>query len=1182
MKKLLLLLFLVSSSFSFSQCDFNINLTNSPYILVYVNDVNYPLGSNFQNTYTLTNINDGDIIKIIKPHTVIYAVQMPSTSIQITNSSGIEVYGSRTKNNNNLDEYSVKTVVYVANCDVCETIQNVVTTDTGNGFTSNFTSNNNSFNSNYELIYGGRGFDPSIDGTIVANSITTFNVSVPDGYYDYYLRANCSNGSTDWFGPFEIKTGVDISMNNAWSRSSAGHVFYGNYDLSDESEFLNADKIRLWYYEIIRGRSAAQVQTMIADIIRIKGLKTVHIRDWDNFDFNLLPDDVESITISNCNNLVIDFSRFKKLTYINMGSVNFAQPPTFDQSSQHLNSLRINDSGNNFDLNELPPKSLYSLIVGSNNQSGSNETQFSNSDFNISRLTEIRYLSIYNSNIDNITGVWPQNLRHLTMEGYFSNAVNISSGSSLEQLELSSPNLSSVSINNIDMDRILIRGGQMLNTLNVTNVNTLNSIFYNNTYDSSLSLNRKDLTGVFSVQPVYNVQNVNLDIIGGNLSNTILNVTNSNFKQVGLNSIKYGASGNTIAQGTNISTLNFNNNLISTILMINGYRNLNFENNTIDESIALFPNTIEFKNIRTVLNLQDNKSNYTPINSSDRSLKNVNIDFEGNLNLDLSNAFKWETVPNLTVEYTIEGNNFTNLNLKGQQNLNENLINITSNSLVTSDLRSLKYICVPNNFSNQTRQNIDQNFLTRWNRNLVFNDYCNFTPGPVYNNLSGSAILDSNNNGCDINDINFTNLSFSMDNSIYQNQLFSRNNSGLYATAVVDGNYTITPNPENPSYWNFSPSSVVVDFPNQTSPFTQDFCVTANGVNEDLEVIVVPLEQARPGFDTDYKVVVKNKGNVTTSGTVTLDFEEDFINLLSSTPTAATPATNQLSWSVSNLQPFQMEEYEFTMTLNTPTQTTNPLNGNDILTFTGVVTGTGTDAMPADNTMVFDQTVVNSYDPNDKTCLEGKTIDPSDVGEYVHYMIRFENTGTASAVNIVVKDEIDLSQFDISTLIPLGGSHDYYTRVRDNNVVEFIHEDINLDFNDATNDGYVLFKIKTLSTLVAGDTFDNTADIFFDFNAPIVTNTETVSIMSTASVGGVTDSSISIYPNPANSFIHATANNAIESISVTDINGRMITATQYTGAANEQRLEIGELSSGIYFVTIKSNAGQKIEKLVVE
>ncbi|MEP6430309.1 MAG: hypothetical protein ABJ033_05920, partial [Nonlabens ulvanivorans] len=309
-----------------------------------------------------------------------------------------------------------------------------------------------------------------------------------------------------------------------------------------------------------------------------------------------------------------------------------------------------------------------------------------------------------------------------------------------------------------------------------------------------------------------------------------------------------------------------------------------------------------------------------------------------------------------------------------------------------------------------------------------------------FNTVQGNILWDSNGNGCSPTEIPFTNTFITMTSAGFDSYSIT-NNNGDYTSLMPNGQFTLTPNPETPSYWNFSPSNVFVDFPTQASPFTQDFCVTANGVNEDLEVIVVPLEQARPGFDTDYKVVIKNKGNVTSSGSVTLDFEEDFMTLLSTNPNAGNTPSNQLSWSFSNLQPFQMEEYEFTMTLNTPTATVNPLNGGDMLTFTGTVTGTGTDVMPADNVMVFDQTVVNSYDPNDKTCLEGETIDPADVGEYVHYMIRFENTGTASAVNIVVKDEIDLTQFDISTLIPLGGSHDYYTRIREGNVVEFIHED---------------------------------------------------------------------------------------------------------------------------------------------
>lgn len=449
------------------------------------------------------------------------------------------------------------------------------------------------------------------------------------------------------------------------------------------------------------------------------------------------------------------------------------------------------------------------------------------------------------------------------------------------------------------------------------------------------------------------------------------------------------------------------------------------------------------------------------------------------------------------------------------------------------------------------------------------------------NSVDGNVIIDTDANGCDSMDPGYANLILN-----FQSASFSAFGvpltTGAYSVNLPDGNYSITPNPENPTYWNFSPTNATVDFPTQASPFTQDFCVTANGTVEDLEVFVLPLEQARPGFETDYMVRIKNKGNQTASGTVTLDFEENFMTLLSSTPTASQPATNQLSWSFSNLQPFQTEEYEFTMTLNTPTQATNPLNSGDILTFTGIVTGQGIDAMPADNTMVFDQTVVNSFDPNDKTCLQGETIDPADVGEYVHYMIRFENTGTASAINVVIKDEIDLAKFDITTLVPLGGSHDYYTRIREGNIVEFIHENINLDFNDATNDGHVLFKIKTLNTLVAGDTFDNDAGIYFDFNFPIITNNEVVTVQSTASIHEATDASITMYPNPTSGVLNITSENSIENVAVMDMNGRMLSRYQFTSNQLAQQIDVSDLGIGMYFVTITSDLGSSTQKIVVE
>lgn len=114
---------------------------------------------------------------------------------------------------------------------------------------------------------------------------------------------------------------------------------------------------------------------------------------------------------------------------------------------------------------------------------------------------------------------------------------------------------------------------------------------------------------------------------------------------------------------------------------------------------------------------------------------------------------------------------------------------------------------------------------------------------------------------------------------------------------------------------------------------------------------------------------------------------------------------------------------------------------------------------------------MNSYDPNDKTCLQGETILPTMVGEYVQYRIRFENEGTASAITVRIVDYIDTNKFDIATLIPLSASHDYTTTITEGNKVEFQFDNINLPFTAPASQGYVLFEIKTVDTLVLGDDF---------------------------------------------------------------------------------------------------------------
>src|SRR5699024_9593132 len=109
---------------------------------------------------------------------------------------------------------------------------------------------------------------------------------------------------------------------------------------------------------------------------------------------------------------------------------------------------------------------------------------------------------------------------------------------------------------------------------------------------------------------------------------------------------------------------------------------------------------------------------------------------------------------------------------------------------------------------------------------------------------------------------------------------------------------------------------------------------------------------------------------------------------------------------------------------------------------------------------------------------------------------------------------IDTTKYNLSSLIPLNASHDFYTRIQNENEVEFIFENIQLPFDDANNDGHILFKIKTLPSLNVGDNFSNQASIFFDYNPPIITNNETTTIQENLNIDKFNSSNVIVYPNP--------------------------------------------------------------------
>ena len=135
--------------------------------------------------------------------------------------------------------------------------------------------------------------------------------------------------------------------------------------------------------------------------------------------------------------------------------------------------------------------------------------------------------------------------------------------------------------------------------------------------------------------------------------------------------------------------------------------------------------------------------------------------------------------------------------------------------------------------------------------------------------------------------------------------------------------------------------------------------------------------------------------------------------------------------------------------------------------------------------------VVNSYDPNDKSVYPTQ-LQPG-VNNWLTYNINFQNTGNADAIDIFITDTLD-AKLDWSTFELLSYSHFPLIQLYNTGIIKFNYPKIYLP--DSTNNepeshGYVQFKIKSKNTLLPGEVINNKANIYFDFNPPIITNTAT-------------------------------------------------------------------------------------------
>ncbi len=137
-----------------------------------------------------------------------------------------------------------------------------------------------------------------------------------------------------------------------------------------------------------------------------------------------------------------------------------------------------------------------------------------------------------------------------------------------------------------------------------------------------------------------------------------------------------------------------------------------------------------------------------------------------------------------------------------------------------------------------------------------------------------------------------------------------------------------------------------------------------------------------------------------------------------------------------------------------------------------------------------------------------------------------------------------------------------------------------MPFDDANNDGYVAFKIKTKPSLLTGNTFSNTASIYFDYNFPIVTNTATTTIATLAVQDFEFSNYFNVYPNPVAEVLNiGTKDNiAVKSINIYNAVGQLVLVVP--NAQDVATIDVSSLTTGNYFVKINTDKGTSNTKFI--
>ncbi|HLP13998.1 MAG TPA: T9SS type A sorting domain-containing protein [Flavobacteriales bacterium] len=352
-----------------------------------------------------------------------------------------------------------------------------------------------------------------------------------------------------------------------------------------------------------------------------------------------------------------------------------------------------------------------------------------------------------------------------------------------------------------------------------------------------------------------------------------------------------------------------------------------------------------------------------------------------------------------------------------------------------------------------------------------------------------------------------------------------------------------------------------------------DFGITASSVMNDLNVLATTWGPPVPGMQRYTSITVFNNGT-TIQNPVVKYLPDPTLVFMSSVPAPSGFSGDTVIWNMAALNPFMHQDI---LVLDS-----TPVAGTlgDTVYFHVSVTPSAGDYTPVDNIYNYDNIVVGSYDPNDKTPIPSGTgpqgLIPQDEAS-LDYTIRFQNTGTWYATNITIVDTIS-SMLDLTSMKILSGSHDYEVEICDNNVVKFHFYNIMLpdsNMNEPLSHGFIRYKINLLPMLPFGTEIKNTAYIYFDFNEAIITNTTLNTIDSPTAINKIEINHVTCFPNPSNNLFNLKWGHVpAKSVSIFTIDGKPVKAVIEFNKTSAL-VKMSDKETGIYFIETVFEDGSK-------